>query len=518
MNGNTRLEGGPPIVLARETDFALGAVTVRPSASEVVIGQTARRIEPRVMQTLIALVRAEGTVVSRDELMARCWSGLVVGEDAVTRAVGQLRRLAKAAPGSFAVETIPKIGYRLIGAAAIAAPALTGVAREAAPARASRLPASIALAAVIGTIVIAGAFAVSFTSPPIEETAEPRDALGTASAEARDRHARATALLAAGGRDNALRAEQLLREALELDPSFHAAKEALAIALRLAATFVPQRSGDAHAEIDELLDGEVVETPVVWRGHVMRGFQYGFAGDWLGAERALALARTTAPASAAGPLSALETFVLASVGRLEESLELVASQAKTQRLSLDHSRGLQQWLDRTGRHAEAEAEYARSRDLVGDRSAIELTALVRALGARDARTVAERLERYRATDWGRAGDHALSAVLGDRSASLALLRRQVEGFRAADAMPPFLAAAWAAYYGDDVLVVQALRAHPESLFANPGLLWDPVFARTRRSDAFKTLMLDFGYVEYWRSQGTWGDFCSPKDTDDFACH
>ena len=527
MNASTRPDRRAAIDLAREPHFVLGGMKVWPSSSEVVVAEQARRIEPRVMQTLVALAQAQGAVVSRDELMARCWSGTVVGDDAVTRAVGQLRRLSDAAPGAFTVETIPKIGYRLIAPQASPRDASDARSVEPAPggsstvhtpvASQSRAAASLALAAVVGIVVIAGAFAVNLSSAPPAGGAEPPELLGTHSAEARDRHLRATALLRAGGRDNALRAEQLLREALALDPSFHAAKEALVVALKYAAAFVPQRNGQAQTEIDEILEGEIVESPVIWRAHVMRGFQYGFAGGWLAAERALARAVAAAPAPDAAELGALEMFILSSVGRLDESFELVRSQSQAHPVSLDHSRGLQQWLDRMGRHAEAEAEYARSRDLVGDRSAIELTALVRALGTGDRAKVAVQLERYRATDWGRSGDDALAAVLDDRTEALAHLRRQIVNFSENGAMPPFLAAAWASYFGDDALAVEALRAHPESLFANPGLLWDRVFASTRRTARFKTFLRDFGYVEYWRTQNAWSDFCRPAGLEDFEC-
>lgn len=507
MNAAVKPDPGAPIELASEPDFMVGALTVRPCSSEVVIDGAPRRLEPRVMQTLVALAQANGAVVSRAELMARCWSGMVVGEDALTRAIGQLRRLTDHAPASFSVETVPKIGYRLTAAS---------TPRSASGGWGSRLAASLALVAVVA---IAGTFSANVSYSPIARSGdvEQRELLGTQHAEARDRHLRATALLGAGGRDNVLRAEELLREALALDPSFHAAKETLVVALEYAAAFVPEYAADAQAEVDELLDSEIVETPVVWRGYVMQGFRYGFEGDWLAAERALARARANAPRAETGPVGALEIFIRASVGRIGESFELVASQAEQQPASLDHSRGLQQWLDRMGRHDEAEAEYERSRDLPGDRSGVELTALVRALGTGDAARVAARLERYRATDWGRAGDDALVAVIDDRSAALSLLRRQIWGFRENGAMPPFLAAAWASYYGDDDLAVEALRAHPESLFANPGLLWDTVFVRTRGTTEFKALLRDFRYVEYWRAQGTWGDFCRPTGLDDFEC-
>jgi tetratricopeptide (TPR) repeat protein len=323
--------------------------------------------------------------------------------------------------------------------------------------------------------------------------------------------------MSAGGRDNALRAEQLLREALELDPSFHAARETLIVALMSVATFAPERASEAYGEIADLLEDEIVETPLVWRAYVMRGFQHAFENDWLAAERSLAKARDGAPATAAYALGALETFLLANVGRITDSLELVQRQAQAQPLGLNESQGLQQWLDRLGRHEEAEVEYIRSRDLPGDRSSMEMAALVRALGARDPERVAEQFQRYLETGWARSGDHVLFALQDAPSDALAHLRKQIESYRDDGAMPPFLAAAWASYYGDGDLAVEGLRAAPASLFARVGTIWDPVFAETRRRVAFKTFLRDFGFVEYWRAQNDWGDFCRPFGDDDFEC-
>ena len=515
----TKLAFRPPVELAQEAEFALGALTIRPSASEVVVGAVTRRIEPRVMQALVALVQAGEAVVSRDELMARCWTGMVVGEDAITRAVGQVRRLTELAPAAFTVETIPKIGYRLIRAASV--PAAADPTSPLAPQRKLSGPASLALAAVVGLTAIAGAFAVglSYSSPPtVSEGDQQRALLGTKSADARDLQLRATALMGAGGRDNTLRAEQLLREALELDPSFHAARETLIVALMSVATFAPERAGNAYGEIADLLDDEIVETPLVWRAYVMRGFQNAFEHDWSAAERSLAKARDGAPASAAYALGALETFVRGNVGHIKDSFELVQGQARAQPLGLNESQGLQQWLDRLGRRHEAETEYVRSRDLPGDRSSMELAALVRALGTRDPGRIADQFQRYLETGWARSGDHALFALQGTPSEALSLLRKQIEGWRDQGAMPPFLAAAWASYYGDTDLAVEALRAAPASLFARVGTIWDPVFAEARQTSAFKSFLRDFGFVEYWRAQDDWGDFCHPLSGDDFECH
>ena len=75
------------------------------------------------MQVLIALARAGGEPVSRETLIEVCWGDVTVGEDALNRCVQRLRRLADSeACGAFAIETIPRIGYRLAAGGDVASP------------------------------------------------------------------------------------------------------------------------------------------------------------------------------------------------------------------------------------------------------------------------------------------------------------------------------------------------------------------------------------------------------------
>src|SRR6185312_16538845 len=85
-----------PIVLAHEAPVRIGPLTIEPAMRRVIHdnGQEAF-LEPRVMQALVALVRADGRILSRDDMMAQCWSGRVVGEDALNRVVARLRRLSE---------------------------------------------------------------------------------------------------------------------------------------------------------------------------------------------------------------------------------------------------------------------------------------------------------------------------------------------------------------------------------------------------------------------------------------
>src|SRR5438874_351614 len=103
------------VVLAREASFNLGRLRIDPAILQVGTVNRSEKLEPRVMQVLVALARADGAIVTRDELTERCWEGRIVGEDAINRPLSRIRHFAAAiGEGSFAVETIPKVGYRLV--------------------------------------------------------------------------------------------------------------------------------------------------------------------------------------------------------------------------------------------------------------------------------------------------------------------------------------------------------------------------------------------------------------------
>lgn len=110
-----------PVDLAREPDFALGALQVRPSLRRVICQGREEAVQPRVMQVLVALARARGEVVSREDLVETCWDGVVVGDDSITHSIAKVRQLADCGDAqAFDIETIPRVGYRLRAAAGAA--------------------------------------------------------------------------------------------------------------------------------------------------------------------------------------------------------------------------------------------------------------------------------------------------------------------------------------------------------------------------------------------------------------
>jgi hypothetical protein len=48
------------------------------------------------------------------------------------------------------------------------------------------------------------------------------------------------------------------------------------------------------------------------------------------------------------------------------------------------------------------------------------------------------------------------------------------------------------------------------------MLWHSSYAPLRKTERFKALVRNAGFVDYWRARG-WPDLCHPVGADDFAC-
>ncbi|MDR3526236.1 MAG: winged helix-turn-helix domain-containing protein [Rhizomicrobium sp.] len=148
-----------PIVLAQEADFHLGGLLISPS--QRLVGPspshqaTSERLQPRIMQVLIALAHRRGEVVSRDEMMAVCWGGFAVSDDAINRCIARIRRLSET-HGGFTLETIARVGYQLNE---------TGVSEQA-PDSAPPLLSEASMAALLSPDLVTEAeYAIALTAP-----------------------------------------------------------------------------------------------------------------------------------------------------------------------------------------------------------------------------------------------------------------------------------------------------------------------------------------------------------------
>ena len=98
-----------------ESGFTLGPWRVEPSRNAIFQGDNEKHLENRLMQTLVFLAEHQGQVVSREQFFNSVWQGLVVNEEALSRAISLLRTaLDDNAQNPKFIQTIPGVGYRLI--------------------------------------------------------------------------------------------------------------------------------------------------------------------------------------------------------------------------------------------------------------------------------------------------------------------------------------------------------------------------------------------------------------------
>ena len=99
----------------RPSSLQVGPWRIDADANEIDDGARRTRVEPKAMQVLVALAEHAGRVLSREELLARVWPGVVVGDEVLTQTIIKLRKALGDDPRSPSyIETISKRGYRLI--------------------------------------------------------------------------------------------------------------------------------------------------------------------------------------------------------------------------------------------------------------------------------------------------------------------------------------------------------------------------------------------------------------------
>lgn len=99
----------------RQSPFRVGEWTAEPAWNRVHRDGDTLKLEPRVMRLLATLAAAPGRPLSRQQLLELVWPDVLVNEEALSRAVSQLRRALGDEPRAPRfIETVHKGGYCLI--------------------------------------------------------------------------------------------------------------------------------------------------------------------------------------------------------------------------------------------------------------------------------------------------------------------------------------------------------------------------------------------------------------------
>ena len=170
------LQRPQPRAFRRNPPTVIGGFAVHAASNELAGPRGTVRLRPRLMDVLLRLAASPGEVVTRQALIDDVWPRRLVADEVLSRAIAELRTaLADDARDARFIETLPKVGYRLIArveaapppasipepatapaaghAVAVLDPAAGGSARRAAPRRPRWRIASLAVIVLTALIV-----------------------------------------------------------------------------------------------------------------------------------------------------------------------------------------------------------------------------------------------------------------------------------------------------------------------------------------------------------------------------
>lgn len=316
------------IELAHCPEFALGSAMVRPSSREIVAAGEATMVEPKVMQMLVALADPVGRVVPREEIVDRRWSGRIVGEDAINRVLGKLRKAAEGR--GFRIETVARVGYRIVVIAAEPA------AAKSSPGGRHRLWAT---GAFLAAVTVATWLATTQPwRPAVPAGSSPKVMAGVLPAAVHDLETRGLAAMFKNTAEQTSEATGYLKQATAAAPGSAGVWGSLAMSYVLALGWVaPGERAGVVARVEDAARHGLAIDPHEPRSLAALASLVPSYHNWSAKAAALAEARRQAP-SDRGPLQYQEVQFLAAVGHTREALVKVH---RNDRIDAGHIRHLQ---------------------------------------------------------------------------------------------------------------------------------------------------------------------------------
>jgi len=171
----------------------VGQWRVDPIAGQISRNGDTARLDARTMRLLLCLAEHPGQVVSIDDLLNQVWAGVIVTPDSVYQAVASLRRLLGDDPKQPAyIATVPRLGYRMIAPVepwTNGTPTHTPPTSTQPPAAPQPIPSprptvarTIAAAAILFVLILAGALAAFLLHNRAQRRAHPAPATAAAPA------------------------------------------------------------------------------------------------------------------------------------------------------------------------------------------------------------------------------------------------------------------------------------------------------------------------------------------------
>lgn len=96
-------------------DFRIEEWLIQPQLNRITINGQSTQVQPKIMGVLLCMAEQPGRVVTKEQLFKTVWAGTHVSEHVLSRSISQLRKIFNDRPQQpRVIETIPKVGYRLI--------------------------------------------------------------------------------------------------------------------------------------------------------------------------------------------------------------------------------------------------------------------------------------------------------------------------------------------------------------------------------------------------------------------
>src|SRR6476619_4289044 len=100
---------------ATPVSWTFDAVSVDPATFRVLVNGVPQALEPKSFRLLQFLIEHRDRVVSKEEIFQAVWTGTFVTDNALTRAVAQIRKaIGDDHRHPRYIETIPTVGYRFV--------------------------------------------------------------------------------------------------------------------------------------------------------------------------------------------------------------------------------------------------------------------------------------------------------------------------------------------------------------------------------------------------------------------
>jgi DNA-binding winged helix-turn-helix (wHTH) protein len=491
------------VVLAREQPVSIGPLQFEPKLRQVRIGNADFTLEPRVMQVLVALARARGEIVTRDELADYCWDGRAVGDDSINRVLSRIRRIAgETAGGAFRLETIPRVGYRLLPAETkdrSAAPKQLDTAAHAAIDRRALLIGA-------GASLTAGAGAVLLMRRPW------RDPIPH---EARLLYEQADAMNSVATRMTGAMAIPYLEEAVRIAPEFGEAWGALALEYRAKIESDPGERPEYEPRLREAVAKAKRYSPGNPDAEAAIVFPGEHFGRWGAIEPAYRRLVSRHPNYALG--HHLLGALLMDVGRWSDAIDELRAARRLEPSSPIPAYKLTVALWSAGRLSEAEQEIAAAMRRWPRHSAIWQTKIKLLMLTGRPGAALQMLNDPSGEPLDYVGDFAVSM----RFVATALLTRKANDIAAATAAierngPRVAGAIYCAALGNNPLALDMLdgvfrglgrwASPPDPAQSATHPLFQPPARALWRQPRFSGLLTAIGLERYWRASGTEPDY------------